>query len=95
MESIQSGFALRRIEKTSPLLMSSAKLLKQELESILTALKDAAPSQAAYRQAEERYQKALKISYQWIKNYTELNFRSLGSYTRADLERIAAQADAF
>ena len=71
------------------------QLLKQELESILDALKDAATSQSAYRQVEERYQKALKISYQWIKNYTELNFRSLGSYTRADLERIAAQADAF
>ena len=71
------------------------RLLKQELESILDALKDAATSQSAYRQVEERYQKALKISYQWIKNYTELNFRSLGSYTRADLERIAAQADAF
>jgi len=71
------------------------RLLKQELESILQALKDAATSQSAYRQVEERYQKALKISYQWIKNYTELNFRSLGSYTRADLERIAAQADAF
>ena len=25
----------------------------------------------------------------WIKNYTELDFRSLGSYTRADLDRIA------
>ena len=31
----------------------------------------------------------------WIKNYTDLDFRSLGSYTRADLERIAAAPDAF
>ena len=25
----------------------------------------------------------------WIKNYTEFNFRSLGSYTDADFEEIA------
>jgi hypothetical protein len=31
----------------------------------------------------------------WIKNYTELEFRSLGSYTRADLDRIAAAPEAF
>ena len=36
-----------------------------------------------------RYRKALKIALRWIKNYTDLDFRSLGSYTRADLERIA------
>jgi malate synthase len=70
------------------------RLLHEELASILEALKDAVKSPSAYRQAEERYQKALKISYQWIRNYTELNFRSLGSYTRADLDEIAAQPDA-
>jgi len=31
----------------------------------------------------------------WIKNYTELNFRSLGAYSRAELDRIAAAPDAF
>lgn len=30
----------------------------------------------------------------WIRNYTELDFRSLGSYTRADLDRIAESPDA-
>jgi hypothetical protein len=30
----------------------------------------------------------------WIKNYVELDFRSLGSYTRADLDAIAAAPDA-
>ena len=30
----------------------------------------------------------------WIKNYTDLDFRSLGSYTRADLDRIAREPDA-
>ena len=53
------------------------------------------PGAAVYRPAEERYQKALKIAYRWIKNYTDLDFRSLGSYTRANLDRIAAQADVF
>ena len=32
---------------------------------------------------------------QWIKNYTEYNFRSLGSYTREDLDKIADDNDAF
>jgi hypothetical protein len=45
-------------------------------------------SRAAY--ADTRYRKALKIALRWIKNYTELDFRSLGSYTRADLDKIAA-----
>jgi len=43
----------------------------------------------------ERYRKALKIAMRWIKNYTELNFRSLGAYTRAELDRVAAEPDAF
>ena len=37
----------------------------------------------------ERYRKAVKIAQRWIKNYVDLDYRSLGSYTRADLERIA------
>ena len=44
---------------------------------------------------EARYRKAVKIAMRWIKNYTELDFRSLGAYTRADLESIAAAGDAF
>ena len=32
---------------------------------------------------------------QWIKNYTEYEFRSLGSYTRDDLEKIAANPEPF
>ena len=41
------------------------------------------------------YEKSSKIAMQWIKNYTEYNFRSLGSYTREDLDKIAADNDAF
>jgi hypothetical protein len=45
-------------------------------------------------ESEARYRKAVKIAQQWIKNYLQLDYRSLGSYTRADLERIAAGPDA-
>lgn len=65
------------------------QLLQEELKNILSELK---PSQAA---VEERYQKSLKIAYRWIRNYTELNFRALGSYSRGDLDKIAAAPDAF
>ena len=76
------------------------RLLLDEAEDILARLKATvkkgdARSQLASAQAEARYRKALKISLRWIKNYTELDFRSLGSYTRADLDAIAAAEDAF
>ena len=48
-----------------------------------------------YEAADVRYRKAGKIGMRWVKNYTELDFRSLGSYNRADLEAIAAAEDAF
>ena len=74
------------------------RLLQEELEDILVRLQATIRNdrdKAAYAQAEERYRKAVKIAMRWIKNYTELNFRSLGSYTMADLEAIAAADDAF
>ena len=40
------------------------------------------------------YRQATKIVMQWIKNYTEFDFRSLGSYTRDDLVAIAEAPDA-
>ncbi|MBM3958360.1 MAG: hypothetical protein FJ314_01120 [SAR202 cluster bacterium] len=43
----------------------------------------------------ERYARAARIALRWIKNYTEFDFRSLGSYTREDLDKIAASPDAF
>lgn len=52
-------------------------------------------SRAARAQAEARYKKSVKIALRWIQNYVDLDFRSLGSYTRADLDRIAAAPDAF
>jgi malate synthase len=74
------------------------RLLQEELEDILLQLQATVRNdrdQVAYVQAEARYRKAVKIAMRWIKNYTELNFRSLGSYTLADLEAIAAAPDAF
>ena len=63
------------------------RLLAEELADILARRQGA--------DTHERYRKALKIAMRWIKNYTELNFRSLGSYTRAELDAIAAAPDPF
>src|SRR6266498_663502 len=65
------------------------QLLTEECQDILARLgtRDAG--------VDARYRKAVKIAMRWIKNYTELDFRSLGSYTRQDLENIAAAPDAF
>jgi len=64
------------------------RLLQEELNDVLARR----PKDAA---TQERYRAATKIAMRWIKNYTDLDFRSLGSYTRADLERIAREPEAF
>ena len=63
------------------------RLAEEELEDILKRREG--EDQA------ERYRKAGKIALRWTKNYTDLNFRSLGSYTRAELDEIGGAADAF
>ncbi|MFH1652238.1 MAG: hypothetical protein ABID87_09105 [Chloroflexota bacterium] len=70
------------------------RLLQEEVEDILRLLK-AEVSPVEYAAAEVKYRKAIKIAMRWLKNYTELDFRSLGSYTRAQLDVIAAEPDAF
>jgi malate synthase len=65
-----------------------ARLLEGELEDILRR-RPADPAVHA------RYRQAVVIAKRWIANYTELNFRSLGSYTRADLDAIASAPEAF
>src|SRR5262245_6108017 len=73
-------------------------LLNEEVEDILAWLRAGVKddrARAAYQEVEGRYRKAVKIALRWIKNYTDLDFRSLGSYTRADLDKIAGAADAF
>jgi malate synthase len=64
------------------------RLLGEELDDILSKR----PADAAMR---ERYRKAVRIAMRWIKNYTDLDFRSLGSYTRKELNAIATAPDAF
>jgi malate synthase len=71
------------------------RVLQEELEGILERLPASSATSAELRAAEERYRKSFKIALRWIRNYTELDFLSLGSYTRADLDRIAASEDAF
>jgi malate synthase len=41
-----------------------------------------------------RYQYSYGIAMRWIRNYTELDFRSLGSYSRTELEAIGREPDA-
>ena len=64
------------------------KLLQEELEDILAR-------RPKHAEVETRYRQAMKVGLRWVKNYTELNFRSLGAYTRAELDAIARAADAF
>ena len=72
------------------------RLLQEEEADILRLLREeTGGSDQSLSEAEEQYGKATKIAMRWIKNYTELNFRSLGSYTRLALDAIAAAADAF
>ena len=81
-------------------LALAKQIMQDELADILKHRKAAVPprdqaAHAAYHEQEERYKKAYKVSLRWIKNYTELNFRSLGTYTHADFDRIAQEEDAF
>jgi len=63
------------------------RLLEEEAESLAGGASD--------QETAERYRKSLPIAMRWVKNYTAFDFRSLGSYTRADLERIASEPPAF
>ncbi len=76
------------------------RLLQEEVQDILRLVGEAVDrsnqrSVEAYSQTELTYLKAVKVSMQWIKNYTEFNYRSLGAYTRQELDEIAAAPDAF
>ena len=76
------------------------RLLQEEVADIVGQLRQTVDEgdvegQGALSQADERYHKAVKIAMRWIKNYTDLDFRSLGSYTRAALDTIAIDKDAF
>jgi malate synthase len=73
------------------------RLLREETQDILDRLNATIVDdrgRAAYASAEARYEKAYKIAMRWVRNYVDLDFRSLGSYTRAELDVIAAAPDA-
>jgi malate synthase len=67
-------------------------LVKRLLGEELTDIAARRPGDAV---VQERYRKSVKIAMRWIKNYVDLDFRSLASYTRGDLEKIAVGGDAF
>ena len=76
------------------------QLFLDEVDDILRLLKEEVEEgnethQRLYDAADVRYRKAGKIGMRWVKNYTDFDFRSMGSYSRADLEEIAAAEDAF
>lgn len=70
-------------------------LLNEELESILNLLDVNLSSTTNKPALVERYHKSRKIAMHWIKNYTEFNFKSLGAYTRTELDAIAKAPEAF
>lgn len=61
-------------------------IVDSELEDILTLRnKEGIDSTSV-----DRYRKSASVTRHWIKNYTEMEFRSLGSYTREELDSIGA-----
>ncbi len=64
-------------------------ILGEERADIIARLGDLSEPQIR-----ARYECAFGIAQSWIRNYTELDFRSLGSYTRAELEAIGRDSDA-
>ena len=61
------------------------KLLINECENIISS-----SGQNIKNSEINRYKKSLNIASKWIKNYTEFNFRSLGSYSISELDEIGS-----
>jgi malate synthase len=93
MSVAQIAQRIRHAARTTegPPTTHDAALVKQLLQDELEDILRRRPADAALQ---TRYRKALKIAQRWIRNYVDLDFRSLGSYTRRELETIAAAADA-
>jgi malate synthase len=93
MSVAQIAQRIRHAARTTegPVVTHDAALVKRLLGEELDDILGRRPADAAMR---ERYRKALKIALRWIRNYVDLDFRSLGSYTRRELEAIAAAPDA-
>ena len=58
-------------------------LIESETEAILKIRKQESPNE--FDSIQKKYIQSSKITSNWIKNYTELNFRSLGSYSKQQL----------
>ena len=58
-------------------------LIESETEAILKIRKQESPNE--FDSIRKNYIQSSKITSNWIKNYTELNFRSLGSYSKQQL----------
>jgi malate synthase len=65
------------------------EILGAECADILARLGDSSDPELR-----TRYQCSYGIALRWISNYTELDFRSLGSYTRDQLQAIGREPDA-
>jgi malate synthase len=78
-------------------VIHNRKVVKEMVDSATMDILNIRESQynnEDFAEIERRYQISRKVCLQWIKNYTELNFRSLGSYTREDLLQIGVMPDA-
>jgi len=71
----------------SPIMVK--EILATECDDIIARLGDLSEPELR-----RRYQYSLGIALRWIRNYTELDFRSLGSYTRDELATIGRGPDA-
>jgi malate synthase len=93
MSVAQIAQRIRHSARTTegPAATHDAALVKRLLQEELTDILGRRPDDAALR---ARYGKAVKIALRWVRNYVDLDFRSLGSYTRRELDAIAAAPDA-
>ena len=78
-------------------VIHTPQVIKEMVDNATTNILEIRKSQlkeSDFIDAKNRYQIARKVCLKWIQNYTELNFRSLGSYTQEELKRIGLEADA-
>jgi malate synthase len=74
-------------QRHSPAMVK--EILRAEHRDILARLGDESePNLRA------RYEYSYGVAMRWIRNYTELDFRGLGSFTRGELEAIGRGPDA-
>src|SRR2546427_7379446 len=92
MSVAQIAQRIRHAARTTegPAATHDFALVKQLVQGELDDILRRRPDEAA---VQDRYRKSTKIAMRWIKNYTDLDFRSLGSYSRRDLDAIASAPD--